>query len=198
MPIGLAGERVRAVVIGGGVVGTRKALALLEGGAHVRVVAPEVTPQLESASRGGRLEVTLAGYAADALDDATLVIAATNSRDVNSRVAADARVRGKLVNVADSPEDSDFYSMAVHRAGDLTVGVSAGGVPGAAARIRDAIAARFDARYGHALFALRELRQRLLASPDDTWQRADTALIAEDFCDAVENGSLPEKVAAWR
>jgi precorrin-2 dehydrogenase/sirohydrochlorin ferrochelatase len=198
LPIALAGERVRAVVIGGGVVGTRKALALLEAGAHVRVVAPEVTPELASASRGGRLVVSLAPYTTETLDDSTVVIAATNSRDINSRVAADARRRGKLVNVVDSPEDSDFYSMAVHRAGELTVGVSTGGVPGAAVRIRDAIAARFDARYENALSALRELRQRLLVSRDDTWQRAATKLIADDFCDAVETGALPKKVATWR
>jgi precorrin-2 dehydrogenase/sirohydrochlorin ferrochelatase len=198
LPIALNGEHVRALVVGGGTVGTRKALALLEAGAHVRVVAPEISTQLASANRGARLVVTLAPYTADAIGDSTVVFAATSSRAVNSRIAADARQRGKLVNVVDSPEEGDFHNMAIHRSGDLSIAVSTSGVPGAAARIRDAIAARFDARYDRSLAALRTLRKQLLAAQDDTWERAATELVAEDFCETVENGTLPEKAAAWR
>ncbi|HYU53263.1 MAG TPA: NAD(P)-dependent oxidoreductase, partial [Gemmatimonadaceae bacterium] len=50
-PIALHGERITAVVIGGGSVGTRKALALVEAGAQVRVVSPVVSPGLEDAAR---------------------------------------------------------------------------------------------------------------------------------------------------
>jgi len=197
-PIALNGPRVRALVVGGGAVGTRKALALLEAGAQVRVIAKVITAQLESAKAGNRLVVTLAPYTSDALADSTVVIAATSSREVNSRVAADARERGKLVNIVDSPEDGDFHNMAIHRSGDLTIAVSTGGVPGAATRIRDTFATRFDERYELALTALRGLRQRLLGARNDTWERAADNLVADDFCDSVENGTLPEKVAAWR
>ncbi len=198
LPIALNGEHVRALVVGGGAVGTRKALAFLEAGAHVRVVAPEVSAQLAGAKGASRLVVTLASYAPDLLADSTVVVAATNSRAVNSRVAADARGRGKLVNVADSPDEGDFQSMAVHRSGDLVIAVSTGGVPAAASRIRDAIAARFDSRYDRALTALRALRQRLLGAQNGSWERASTTLVGPDFCEAVENGLLSEKVAAWR
>jgi siroheme synthase (precorrin-2 oxidase/ferrochelatase) len=102
------------------------------------------------------------------------------------------------VNVVDDAEESDFHNMAVHRSGDLTVAISTGGVPGAALRIRDALAARFDARYERALSALRRLRSRLRAGDGDSWDRAAGELIADDFCAAVENGSLPKRVAAWR
>lgn len=197
-PIALNGQRLRALVVGGGVVGTRKALALLDAGADVRVVAPEISPELARVEAQNRLAILRAPYGPDALGDATVVIAATSSRDVNSTVAADARERGKLVNVADAPEEGDFHSMAVHRSGDLTIAVSTGGVPGAAARIRDSLAARFDARYEHALSALHRMRTRLRAADTDAWERAASDLVGEDFCDAVESGSLPEKVAAWR
>ena len=65
--------------------------------------------------------------------------------------------------------------MAVHRSGDVTIAVSAGGVPGAAARIRDAIAERFDGRYERAVSALRGLRSRLQTgggreSGSDAWK----------------------------
>jgi siroheme synthase-like protein len=198
LPIALNGENVRALVIGGGAVGTRKVLALLDAGARVRVVAPEVSAQIANAEAGNRLVIRREVYGPDALSDETVVIAATGSREVNSRVAADARARGRLVNVADSPEEGDFHTMAVHRSGDLTIAVSTGGVPAAAARIRDALATRFDTRYERALSGLRQLRFRLRAGEDKAWDRANTELIGQDFCQSVENGSLPDKVAAWR
>lgn len=197
-PIALNAQRVRALVVGGGAVGTRKALALLEAGANVRVVAPEISPALEQVEAENRLAVLRASYAPDVLGDATLVIAATSSRDVNSLIAADARALGKLVNVTDAPEEGDFHSMAVHRSGDLTIAVSTGGVPTAAARIRDALARRFDERYELALHALHRMRSRLREADSDAWQRAASDLIGEDFCESVEKGAVPDEVAAWR
>jgi siroheme synthase-like protein len=200
IPIALNGEKVRALVIGAGSVGTRKVLALLDAGAQVRVVAPEVSAQISSAeaAQRDRLIVRREAYGPSALSDETLVIAATGSREVNSRVAADARARGRLVNVVDSPEDGDFHSMALHRSGELTIAVSTGGVPSAAARIRDTLAARFDARYERALAALRRLRVKLRTDDGKPWERGAAELIGEDFCESVENGSLPDKVATWR
>ncbi|HEU4747948.1 MAG TPA: bifunctional precorrin-2 dehydrogenase/sirohydrochlorin ferrochelatase [Gemmatimonadaceae bacterium] len=197
-PIALNGQRVRALVVGAGAVGTRKALALLDAGANVRVVAPEVSAGVVRAESEHRLTVLRVAYAPDVLGDATLVIAATSSRDVNSVVAADARERGILVNVADAPEEGDFHSMAVHRRGDLTIAVSTAGVPAAAARIRDSLARRFDERYEHALAALHRMRSRLRAADGGAWQRAADDLIGEDFCDSVEAGAVPERVASWR
>ena len=197
-PIALHGERVTAVVIGGGSVGTRKALALVEAGAQVRVVSPDVTLDLAEAEREHRLTIVRESYRPSQLDPATLVIAATDSREVNAQIAVDAHLRGKLVNITDFPDEGNFHTMALHRSGDVTIAVSAGGVPGAAARIRDAIAERFDARYGRAVSALRGLRARLIASGDERWRDAAPKLIADDFCSSVEDGSFTEKVDTWR
>jgi siroheme synthase-like protein len=197
-PIALHGERVNAVVIGGGSVGTRKALALLDAGAQVRVVSPDVTPELAEAERGRRLSIARESYRAGHLDKATLVIAATDSREVNAQIAVDAHALGKLVNITDFPDEGNFHTMALHRSGDVTIAVSAGGVPGAAARIRDAIAERFDERYGRAVSALRGLRSRLIAAGDERWRDAAPNLIADDFCSSVEDGSFTEKVDTWR
>jgi siroheme synthase-like protein len=197
-PIALHGERLTAVVIGGGSVGTRKALALIEAGAQVRVVSPEVTPELDEAERTRRLSIVRESYRADQLGNATLVIAATDSREVNAQIAVDAHSRGKLVNITDFPDEGNFHTMALHRSGDVTIAVSAGGVPGAAARIRDAIAERFDARYGRAVSALRGLRSRLIADGDERWRDAAPKLLADDFCSSVEDGSFDEKVDTWR
>jgi siroheme synthase-like protein len=196
-PIALHGERITAVVIGGGSVGTRKALALLEAGARVDVVSPTVTSELEEAARHQRVTLVRESYRPSQLDSATLVVAATDSRETNAEVAADAQARGKLINITDFPDEGNFHTMALHRSGDVTIAVSAGGVPGAAARIRDAIAERFDGRYERAVSALRGLRSKLIASGGDRWRAAAPELIGDDFCTSVEDGSLSEKLDSW-
>jgi siroheme synthase-like protein len=197
-PIALHGERVTAIVIGGGGVGTRKALALVEAGASVTVVAPLVNPELADAERLKKLTIVREAYRSDYLDRATLVIAATDSREVNAQIAVDANARGKLVNITDYPDEGNFHTMALHRSGDITIAVSSGGVPGAAARIRDAIADRFDARYERAVSALRGLRSRLLARDEESWKAVAPKLLDDEFCSSVEDGSFSEKVNSWR
>jgi siroheme synthase-like protein len=197
-PIALHGERITAVVIGGGSVGTRKALALAEAGVAVRVVSPAITRELEEAEANDVLEVERAEYTRDYLKSATIVVAATDSREVNSQVATDANSLGKLVNISDFPDEGTFHTMALHRSGEITIAVSAGGVPGAAARIRDAIAERFDGRYERAITALRGLRSRLKARGDEGWRDAAPRLLNDDFCASIEDGSFSQRLDSWQ
>jgi precorrin-2 dehydrogenase/sirohydrochlorin ferrochelatase len=142
-------ERIRAVVIGGGKVGTRKALALHEAGADVLVIAPQISIELcDTAESSDRLHIERREYAGrDDLFEAELVFAATDSPELNASIANDATALRRLVNVASDGNRGSFTSMAIHRAGRITVGVTAGGVPAAAALIRDEIRDRFDDRY---------------------------------------------------
>jgi siroheme synthase-like protein len=164
----------------------------------VTVVAPEFANDIADAQSNTRLRLVKESYRAEQIAEATLVIAATDSRDVNAQIAVDAHRAGKLVNIADFPDEGNFHTMALHRSGDVTIAVSSGGVPGAAARIRDAIAQRFDDRYERAVSALRGIRSRMLATDSDTWRTAAPSLIGEDFCDSVENGSFETRIEDWR
>src|SRR5688572_10477426 len=157
-PIVLDGASLRALVVGGGAVATRKVRGLLASGAAVRVVAPDIDLALRELAGSG-LAIEERPYRGEDIGDALFVVAATASRSVNARVAADARARGRLINVADAPEEGNCVTAAVHRAGDLLVAVSAGGVPAVAARVRDCIAARFGARYATAVERLSQLRR---------------------------------------
>jgi len=199
-PLLLEGTRVRALVVGGGRIAHRKAMALLERGAAVRVVAPEIGAALrDAAGQWPRLTLVERPYVGDDIADAVLVIAATNVREVNAAITADATARGRLVNVADFPEDGNCVTVASHSSGPLVVGVSAGGVPDAARRVRDAIARRFDARYGTAVTMLAALRRELLGAGDrDGWHAAKRDLVGDDFCGVVERDGFAECVASWR
>ena len=153
-------------MIGGGKVGTRKALALLDAGAHVKVIAPHLSDELrDAAPSGNRLDLEKREYiGADDITEFELVFAATDSDDLNASIAADAIELHKLVNVASDGSAGNFTSMAIHRAGQLTIGVSAGGVPAAAARIRDEMAERFDGRYAELIDTMSAERDTVMRS----------------------------------
>jgi precorrin-2 dehydrogenase/sirohydrochlorin ferrochelatase len=199
-PLVLDGAAVNALVIGGGRVAVRKVTALLESGARVRVLAPQVDPALEDLERRNTsLAIIREPYAVGRLGDALLVVAATNDSRVNARIASEARACGKLVNVVDAPELGNCITPAVHRTGELVVAVSAGGVPAAAARIRDSIAHVFDERYSRAVRGLADLRRALLdGGRRDRWRDAAGALVTPDFCEQVESGRFADRIEEWR
>jgi precorrin-2 dehydrogenase/sirohydrochlorin ferrochelatase len=146
----------RAVLgVGGGRVALEKTEGLLDCGAAVTVVAPEILPELE------RLPVGLKrrGYRADDLDGRFLVVAATSTPSVNRRVYRDAEERALLCNVVDVPELCSFILPAVHREDPIAVAISTGGAsPALAQRLRDEIAA--VVRPEHADLARRLRAQR--------------------------------------
>lgn len=199
LPIVVRGAAVHVLVVGGGAVATRKALAMLDAGFRVRVVAPAVADALaDRAAADDALQVDRRPFAPTDVAGAALVIAATDRREVNAAVADAAAARGVLVNVADDPDAGTFRTAALHRAGPLVVAVSAGGVPTAAARVRDAIAERFDARFGDAVLRLGTLRRELLdGGARDRWQDAARSLVGADFVSSVESGTFDERVRRW-
>jgi uroporphyrin-III C-methyltransferase/precorrin-2 dehydrogenase/sirohydrochlorin ferrochelatase len=112
------------LVVGGGAVGKRKAGVLLEAGADVRVVAPQIEPEL--AEQKG-INAIVARFDAQHLEGVTLVIAATNDRSVNRQVSDLARARNIPVNVVDDPELCSFIMPAIMDRSPLMVAFSSGG-----------------------------------------------------------------------
>lgn len=199
IPILLEGASLTVLVVGGGAVAARKAEAFAASGASVRVVALEPSADVRALARSSAIELVERAYQRGDIGDALLVIAATSDRATNAAIAADARAAARLANVVDAPAEGSFATMAVHRAGALVVGVSAGGVPGAAARVRDAIADRFDARYAGALDGLASLRRALIErGSSSAWRALAADVIDDKFCETVETDRLGARVAEWR
>lgn len=205
-PLMIDGSRLRALVVGGGPVGERKAAALLVAGARVRLIAPEITSGLAEAERGQRSQAGTASltivrreYERGDIADAMIVVAATASPEVNAQVAADAEALNRLVNVVDGSSRGNCATAATHRSGDLLIAVSTGRAPGVAARIRDDLAGRFDTRYDAAIQAITALRTRLLAEGRAAdWRRAADDLLDGDFCEKVESGDFTSRLGEWR
>lgn len=130
-PVGLLLHDKLCVVVGGGEVAARKAEALLAAGARLRIVAPQMKDAVLAIPGIERVQ---APYDESHLRDAFVVIAATDSRRLNRRIAAHARDQGALVNVVDDPDWCDFIVPAVLRRGDLSITVQTGGASPALAR----------------------------------------------------------------
>jgi siroheme synthase-like protein len=195
----LQGAQFSAVVVGGGEVAARKTRALLAGEVQVTVVAPKAVEELAGLAAAGRIRWERREVHVTDVQSAHIVVVATDDDAVNRQVARLAATLGGLVNVADDPAAGNFVTPSVHRSGDLTLAVSTGRTPAAAAAIRESLGRRFDQRYAAAIGALRQLRESLFASGrHDDWRRASKELIGEDFCADVESGALEPRIASWR
>ena len=151
-----------AVVVGGGEVALRKIESLLAAGATVRVVAPEIHPDVEELERRGVLRIERRFYRTGDLDGAILVIAATSSSEVNRLVSEEASRRNTLLNVVDAPALSGFIVPSVIRRGDLTVAISTGGLsPALAKHIRRKLEEILVPEYGAFLRLLGDMRSRV-------------------------------------
>ncbi len=117
----LSGKRV--LVVGGGPVGRRKAGALLDAGAHVRLVCLEPRPVEEAHPH---LAWLTEPFVATHLKGVVLAFAAGPSA-INLSVVAEAKAHGIWVNSATDGAGSDFVVPAVHRRGDFVLAVSTGG-----------------------------------------------------------------------
>jgi uroporphyrin-III C-methyltransferase / precorrin-2 dehydrogenase / sirohydrochlorin ferrochelatase len=146
----LLGRRV--LVAGGGRVATRRVPALLDAGADVLVVSPELSPSLHDLALAGRIGWEPRGYRAGDCPGAWLVCACTDDRAVNTAVAAEAEAAGIWCVRADDAAASAAWTPASGQAGDVRVGVLSGD-PRRSAGIRDAVltglrAGTLSARHG--------------------------------------------------
>jgi precorrin-2 dehydrogenase len=160
------------LVVGAGAVGEPKISSLITAGASVRVVALQATAAVAEWALCGAITWEARAFNSSDLDSIFLVIAATNSSEMNAAIFHQARQRNILCNVVDDPEHCDFYYPAVVRRGDLQLAISTNGQsPALAQRIRRELEMQFGPGYGAWLEELGRARQRLFASKIDPEQR---------------------------
>jgi uroporphyrin-III C-methyltransferase/precorrin-2 dehydrogenase/sirohydrochlorin ferrochelatase len=138
-PVGLRLAGRKVVVVGGGVVGTRRVRSLIEVGARVVVISPVVTEELTKLADDGELEWFDRGYESGDLEGAWLVHTATGVAQVDAQVSADAEAAQILTVNAAEAEKSTAWVPAIARDGALTVAAFGGGEPRRATALRDQI-----------------------------------------------------------
>jgi precorrin-2 dehydrogenase/sirohydrochlorin ferrochelatase len=181
LPLMLKVQDKLCLVVGGGNVAARKAGMLLEYGATVLIVSPELTPPLQELVKEGLIGWLARPYGKEALDGAFLVVAAAGDPTVNRQVAADCERRGLPVNVVDAPELCTFIVPAVVKRGELLIAVSTAGTSPALARcIREELEKQFDETYSVLLAALGAAREYVKQNiPDPVRRKAVLTALAE-------------------
>jgi precorrin-2 dehydrogenase/sirohydrochlorin ferrochelatase len=153
------------LVVGAGTIGEPKISSLIAAGASTRVIALNATAAVAEWARAGSITWERRAFEFADLDVVFMVIAATNSRELNAAIFNAARQRNILCNVVDDPEYCDFYYPAVVRRGDLQLAISTNGQsPALAQRIRRELEIQFGPEYGEWLEQLGKIRQQLFAS----------------------------------
>lgn len=171
-PIFLDLSGKRCVVVGGGRVAERKCSTLIRTGARITVISPIITKRLAGYREKGLIRHIPRGYKRCDIKTAFIVIAATDSGEVNEKVAREVLAAGKLLNVVDVPSRCNFIVPSVLRRGLLTIAISTGGAsPALAKTIRKELQKLYGREYSGYLDRLRNIRLKVMKEIPDKKER---------------------------
>jgi precorrin-2 dehydrogenase len=181
----------KCLVVGGGEIGLEKVEGLLACDGDVTLVAPEAVDELQDLAREGSIRWERREYEPSDLEGTFMVIASTNSTEVNIRVYDDAEKRAMLVNVVDVPPLCNFILPAILRTGPLAIAIStAGASPALAKRMKSEIGELFGEEYASLAVMLNDVRG---------WAKGTlpTYQDRKEFFEGIVNGE-PDPIALLR
>lgn len=164
-PVFIKLNELHTVLIGAGNVGLEKLTAILNNSplARVTIIAKTFVPEIHTLSAEfDGLTIIQKAFADSDLDNADLVIAATNDNELNTYIRQSAHDRKLLINVADKPELCDFYLGSIVQKGDLKVAISTNGKsPTVAKRLKEVLNEGLPSELDVTLQQMSELRNSL-------------------------------------
>ena len=188
LPIFINITNRRCVVIGGGDVAARKVTMLLKANAAVVLYAPEVCQELIDLATAEKITYIQSKFAPQQLEDACLVIAATDDAVVNTAVSVAAKARNIPVNVVDSPALCTFTMASIVERSPIVIAISSeGNAPVLARYIRTKIETLLPASYGRIAEIAGEFRDKVKAKFSTTQAR-------RIFWEDVLQGPVVERV----
>lgn len=188
LPIFYQIKQRACLVVGGGTVAARKVSLLRKAGAEVVVVSPHLCTELEQLKSAGKIRHHERGYEADDLDQCVLVIAATDQRDLNEQISAQAKSRKLPVNVVDNPALCSFIMPSIIDRSPVQIAVSTGGSSPVLARlIRTRLEGLIPSAYGKLGALVESFRERVKAAFPNVEQR-------RYFWETILEGTVAELV----
>ncbi len=164
LPIFCRLDNKPVLLVGGGEVAQRKARLLLDAGAHLTVVAPDLDPELTELAANGSIEWLAGEFASEQLAGKWLVVAATDRREVNALVYQSANMARIFANVVDDPKRSSFIMPSIIDRSPLMVAISSGGkAPVLARLLREKLEALLPQHLGAVAAFAGSLRERVKA-----------------------------------
>ena len=164
-PVFVKLEELRLLIVGGGKIGLEKLQTVLQNSpaTQVSVVAPEIgQPVRDLAAVHPGIRLLERPYHPNDLEYADIVIVAVNDKLISATIARDAREKGVLINVADTPELCDFYLGSIVRKGHLKIAISTNGKsPTIAKRLKEEIGSMIPEEMNAVLDDMQTIRKGL-------------------------------------
>jgi len=181
----LQGKQV--VVVGGGRVALRKIVSLLDSGANVAVISPKLIDELLALHFAQKITWVIEPFSPDQLDrfePITLIFGATNIREVNVKLSAEAMLRRIPCNIADVPDLCTFIVPAVITRSAL------------ARRIREDLEKKFGPEYAAMTRLMGELRKQIVRNGSDSEENKKLFLeiVDSQVLPALRNNDLDKAV----
>ena len=189
-PVNLDIKNRKCLVVGGGSVGTRKVITLLDCGAIVTVISPDAAEKLLELAGNGSIRWEKRSYLASDLDGMFLVIGATDDEELNRQISADAEQLNMLCNIADRPEVCNFILPAIVNRGDLVISISTSGKsPAFAKKLRKQLEKQFGVEYAEFLRLMGAIREKLLSEKHEpeAHKHLFEQLIKSDLVEMIKN-----------
>jgi len=164
-PVFIKLNELHTVLIGAGNIGLEKLTAIVNNSplATVTIIARTLSPEVHAlASQFNGVKILQKAFEDTDLDNANLVIAATNDNALNEYIVKAAHERNLLVNIADKPALCDFYLGSIVQKGDLKLAISTNGKsPTVAKRIKEVLNESIPNEIDDTLQQIAALRQTL-------------------------------------
>ena len=164
-PVFLKLNTLRVLLVGAGNVGLEKLSSLISNSpaCKISIVAEEVSAGVRAVALDyDNIGIQERPFSVSDLDDADLVIVATNNHLLNEVIRQEARTRKLLVNFADKPALCDFYLGSIVKKGDLKVAISTNGKsPTMAKRIKEDLEKALPDNVDTAIQQLHQVRNKL-------------------------------------
>jgi len=164
-PVFLKVHQFDTLIVGGGEVGLEKLTFLLKSSpsARVTLVGKEILPEIKAlATHHDSVTLIERPYFREDLTEMQMAIIATENNELNKSIREEAKSRGILTNVADTPDLCDFYLGSIVTKGDLKIGISTNGKsPTVAKRLRELLTETLPEEIDDLLANMRVIRDRL-------------------------------------
>ena len=148
----------KVLVVGGGFVALQKIKTLLDSGAIVKVITKKLIAEDIKALP---VSLEIREYNENDMIGVSIVIAATNSHEVNTKIFEHSKKYNVLLNAVDDKDNCDFILGAIVNKGDITVTIStAGKSPIVAKKIRDKVNEMLNINYENLLEVYGNFRAR--------------------------------------
>lgn len=185
-PININIDNMEITIIGGGEVSYRKCKNFISFGKKIRVVSKEFIDRFDEIKNN--IEMIYDVYKEEYIKNSFIVVAATNNSYVNREIGIYCRSCGKLVNVVDDINLSNYTVPSYIKRGDLLISISTGGKsPSLSSKIKKELEEKYDASYEEYINILGDLREIIKKEKDVSMRKKELNALVELSLEELKN-----------